>query len=787
MSSLIPSLHQRHSLSILLLLCLGSSLSLAQDQKTAARPDRVLADFEGSGFGEWQPSGGAGFGTGPKTTRPLPGISGRGYASTENSDPETKGTLTSPPFLIDRDYLNLLIGGDKGGGTFVRLKIDGETAATLPALTADRLYPASLDLRPFQGKTALLEIRDTAADKKTDKFVAVDQIVLSDRSSLETLEKTLKADGDYLLLPVSRSGRPALLKLIAEGEVFQQGDILLPQGAPEAWISFRLPEDRKGRDIRVVVENAPPGTHFLENVRSSSAPHDASSLYGEKLRPQFHFSSQSGWLNDPNGMIFHEGEWHLFFQYNALGFDIGNQSWGHAVSTDLVHWKELPHVLPPYVFARGKSYSGSAVLDRENRSGLGTKESPPLLVFFTDTGYQPRAECLAFSTDQGRTFRYYEGNPVYQHPENGRDPKVFWYPVDDRAQAAGHWVMVVYSLRKGEDGLSLLVSDDLRKWTETDWVPGHYECPELFQLPVQSESGQPTGERKWVIQGGNSSYVLGDFDGRKFTPLDGRKHQAVRLPAYAGQCFNDAPGGRTIQISWIRRHMKWEGMPFSQMMTVPLELSLRSTTQGLRLFAEPVKELETLRSREFRKGDIVLAPGQPLTVPLEGQLYDLEISYECPPDSRLKIKLGADEIVCSGDGTIAGIPAGGQKGTVRILVDRPLIEVIGNHGAFYLPKPREDAGQDIRIELAAEGQPVKLESLRAFELRSIWPAPTTPVPPSPADTTSTLPAPIHSWTFDTLEDSAGKLGLTLHANSIPPRRLRKFDKRLRNPPILQPR
>lgn len=694
--------------------------------ESSSRPDRVLADFEGNDYGDWEVKGIA-FGLRPvgpaDSDRPkVEGVLGHGYASSARKTLNAGGRLTSPPFTVDRKYLNFLVGGDKFSSTSLRVLIDGETVRVIPGTIKGKLRPWSFDLTEFQGKQAQIEIRDTMKESGSDQPIYVDQLVLSDESALKTIERTIQIQGDYLNLPTGVGEGQATLRIEVDGKVVRKADYVAPvKIPPEQWLSHRV-DDLKGKTAHITIESVPRESKVEDLIVSSDEPHNSASTYQERLRPQFHFSSRSGWLNDPNGMVYANGEWHLFYQHNAFGMLIGNQIWGHAISRDLVHWEELPVVLQPYVFSRGKSYSGSAVIDKKNRTGLNKESSPLLLAYYTDTGYNPRAECLAYSTDQGRTFQYYEGNPLVQHKSNGRDPKVFWYPVEDIEQKNGHWVMVVYSKNGERDGLRILVSENGLKWEETDWLADRYECPELFRLPVLDAKGQPTGEHRWIISGGNAEYAIGEFDGRTFKTDQTETLRTLYPPAYAGQCFNDAPGGRVIQIAWLRRHVDWQDMPFSQMMSIPLEMSLHQTPEGLRLHANPVPEITSLRKESFERQDLDLPANEPLSIPLKGQLYDLDVTFTAAKGARLKINLGSDSVVATGAGLVDEIEAGLTDGKcrVRILVDRPLVEIIGNNGAVYLPKPRTDAGKDISISIVAEEGPVHIDALSVYQLKSIW-------------------------------------------------------------------
>jgi fructan beta-fructosidase len=254
---------------------------------------------------------------------------------------------------------------------------------------------------------------------------------------------------------------------------------------------------------------------------------EASSVpaFSEPYRPQFHYTPDRNWMNDPNGLLYHEGEYHLFFQYNPDGTQWGNMSWGHAVSPDLVHWQQLPvaisHDSDEMVF------SGSAVIDHANTSGFGTADEPAMVAVYTRVpktgGHQ--SQSLAYSTDRGRTWTKYAGNPVLDiGSDEFRDPKVQWH------EPTRSWLMAV--VLASEHRVRFYSSKDLKSWSHlSDFGPagatgGVWECPDLFPLPVDGE----TGRRKWVlivslnpggIQGGSATqYFVGDFDGRTFTPDD---------------------------------------------------------------------------------------------------------------------------------------------------------------------------------------------------------------------------------------------------------------------------
>lgn len=255
---------------------------------------------------------------------------------------------------------------------------------------------------------------------------------------------------------------------------------------------------------------------------AAPAPTPAPAPYNEPYRPQFHYSPQRNWVNDPNGLVFYKGEYHLFYQYNPLGNDWGNMSWGHAVSKDLIHWRELP-VAIPFTPQEGV-FSGSIVVDTNNTSGLGTKKNPAMVAVYTSARDGNQSQSLAYSLDAGRTFTRYPGNPVLDiDSAEFRDPKVFWDAARKR------WAMVV--VKATEHKVAIYSSSNLTSWKhESDFGPlnatgGVWECPDLFPLPTGR--GKQT---EWVMivnlnpggpQGGSAAqYFVGDFDGKTFTADD---------------------------------------------------------------------------------------------------------------------------------------------------------------------------------------------------------------------------------------------------------------------------
>jgi len=343
---------------------------------------------------------------------------------------------------------------------------------------------------------------------------------------------------------------------------------------------------------------------------------DETGYYQEDHRLQYHFSPEEGWINDPNGMVYYDGEYHLFYQYYPYATVWGPMHWHHAVSKDMVHWEHLPVALYPDKL--GMIFSGSAVVDKNNTAGFKTGEEDPLIAIYTyhdmvgeklgRSDYQTQG--IAYSNDKGRTWTKYAGNPVVKNPgfKDIRDPKVVWH------EPSQQWVMV---LSRGSV-MQFYNSPDLKNWKLTsDFGEGQgnhggvWECPDIFSLPIDGNENN----QKWVLivnmnpggpnGGSGTQYFIGDFDGKKFTndnsPTD-LLYADFGKDNYAGVTWSDIPSedGRRLFIGWLSNWQYARDVPthpWRNAMTLPRELNLKTTPSGIRLFSTPVKELEKLRTQ----------------------------------------------------------------------------------------------------------------------------------------------------------------------------------------------
>jgi levanase/fructan beta-fructosidase len=389
-------------------------------------------------------------------------------------------------------------------------------------------------------------------------------------------EISMKITRKYLNFPVSHKQERAKMTFEVAGAPDLSVALRLASGEADYWV-FKDASDWKGKTVKISYAGDDKG---LGNIYQDDAIAGQDSLYKEKNRPQFHFTTRRGWINDPNGLLYYDGEYHLFYQHNPYERDWENMHWGHAVSKDLIHWEELNDALFPDNL--GTMFSGSAVIDYGNTAGYNQGETPAMIAAYTAACPDKQTQCIAYSLDKGRSFTKYAGNPVIDskhiwNSQDTRDPKVFRY------QPGRHWVMALNE----RDGHSIYTSSNLKEWKYESHVTGYWECPELFELPVD---GNPDNT-KWVMYGASGTYMIGTFDGKIFTPESG-KYLYTRGSIYAAQTFTDMPDKRRVQIGWGR--IGHPGMSFNGMMLLPTELTLHTTKDGVRLFSQPVREAEQL-------------------------------------------------------------------------------------------------------------------------------------------------------------------------------------------------
>ncbi|MCK5803445.1 MAG: glycoside hydrolase family 32 protein [Lentisphaeria bacterium] len=535
----------------------------------------------------------------------------------------------------------------------------------------------------------------------------------------------LLIEATNLILPVRNGAAKVVLQLQRDGRMVREFNIELAERDPD-WHAFYDVSEFRGETLELV---APAGlSPALEasletSVQISDELPVGDNLYGETHRPQFHLTPRRGWNNDPNGMVHVDGTWHLFYQQNPFGLGWGNMHWGHWVSDDLAHWRERPTALFQKSL-KDMAYSGGGMIDHGNTAGFGADGDSPLVVSFTSTG---RGECLAYSLDGGETLVEHSENPVLAH--KGRDPRIVRYEPQDK------WVMVVYDeLENGTPRYAFHESRDLKNWSCLSAIGNWYECPEFFELPLDGDESN----RKWVLHGGlrrgtangqheivRSVYMVGTFDGTTFTPETGRVPGHCGPSFYAAQRFSDAPDGRMIMMGWLQG-TTYPGMPFSQGMTVPLELTLRSTADGPRLCFYPVRELDALRTESLLVDEPSNEEASALLAAWDAELLDLELTIE-PADTPVRLSVrgleitydpASEELTCGNTRTRTPLEDGLLQ--LRLLVDRCVVELFASHGrtAFSLGGAvmrRPLDGLMLELQPAA-----RVHTLKIAEMNAIW-------------------------------------------------------------------
>ncbi len=442
--------------------------------------------------------------------------------------------------------------------------------------------------------------------------------------------------------------------------------------------------------------------------------------YKETYRPQFHFTPKTNWHNDPNGLIYYKGEFHLFFQHNPFGINWGNMTWGHAVSPDLVHWKQLPHAIHPDEL--GTIFSGSGVVDWKNTAGLQTGDEAVLVNIYTSAGSHadepvPFTQSIAYSNNRGRSWTKYEDNPVIEQiVGSNRDPKVIWH------EATQKWVMALYL---DANDFALFGSPNLKEWTRlSDVKIPDTECPDIFELPIDGDAENT----RWVFWGASGKYYIGNFDGTTFTPECDVLRADYGANFYAAQTWSDVPAsdGRRIQIAWMSGSNPPD-MPFNQQMSFPCELTLRTTSTGIRLHREPVAEIENIHAYLHAWSHLALNPGENPLAGLTGELFDIRAEIALNDATAFGFKIRGQDIrydVARRELTFLerSGPLAPQDGKIQlqILVDAISIETFGNRGelsmtSYFLPDlDNADLG------IYAEGGTAMLVSLKVHELKSAW-------------------------------------------------------------------
>lgn len=563
----------------------------------------------------------------------------------------------------------------------------------------------------------------------------------------------IDTDQKYLLLPVEDASPDVYIRMIVGNEEVQNFNVRLALQKVDYYVPVDL-SAYAGKTISfkfklntndpLHVNLSPENTVCCKELKLSDT-FDTSNR--EKFRPSYHFSPLYGWMNDPNGMVYKDGEYHLFYQHNPYGSTWGNMNWGHAVSKDLINWEHRPEAITPDAF--GTIFSGSAVVDHNNTAGFG---AGAIIAIYTQSGDR-QVQSIAYSNDNGRTFTKYENNPVLVSEANDfRDPKVFWHKDSQR------WVMV---LAVGQE-MQFFTSPNLKDWEfQSSFGNGHgahggvWECPDLFELPVEG-----TGEKKWVLLcnlnpggpfgGSATQYFTGTFDGKKFVNESPSKTKWMDWGKdhYATVTWSDAPDNRRIAIAWMSNWQYANDVPTSQYRSpssITRDLSLFSVDGETYLQSAPSPELLKLREvskkRSFKVNGTRTVKNM---LPINEGAFEIELDFKKQNADVIGFRLynnKGEEVDMQYDmkekkfsmdrrksGEVAfnehfpavtwtAIEDGKEGMKLRLYVDKSSVEAFGDGGRFVMTNQVFPSEPYNHIEFYSKGGAYKVESFVVYRLK----------------------------------------------------------------------
>ena len=494
------------------------------------------------------------------------------------------------------------------------------------------------------------------------------------------MDLNMKIERKYITFPVARANENRKVWFFEDGKLVFDLDVRLPAAGQDSDFTAYADMSRfEGHTLTLRYDYDPFACGFADAIPADTDEE-------RDARPAIHFTVPNGWNNDPNGLIFYEGVYHLYYQYNPCAPVWGNMHWGHAVSRDLVHWDDLGVVLFPDEY--GTIYSGCAFLDKSNASGLGTAENPPILYYYTAAGGgndlsngKPATQRLAYSLDGGYTLIKYP-EVILEHIEAyNRDPKVVWVP------ELGRYCMVLYT---NENDFWFFYSDDLLHWDKQYKVPIAWdsECPNLVSVPVEGED-----RCMWVLFGASGRYLVGEFRDGVFTPVQDQGKPHFETANYAGQCFDNLPAGRAIRIDWYTGAI--EGKRWSQAMSVPMDLSLRKVNGFYYLCHTPVGEIGKGGALERIVSGMTVTAEEPYCIPFcetaDGKCFDIRLTLPFDGktvfalsmyDRTLVFDMAENRCFLPGGKGCPLVLAGDDTLKLRVLFDTCTAEVFTQDGLF---------------------------------------------------------------------------------------------------------
>lgn len=564
------------------------------------------------------------------------------------------------------------------------------------------------------------------------------------------------ADGKYLLLPVQESNDEATVNVLVDGNLDRTVNVRLAKSKVDYTVPLDL-ERYKGKNVVLNVVTSQNRATVREAKEDACwnnfcVTDTFDTTNREKFRPAFHHTPLYGWMNDPNGMFYKDGVWHLYYQWNPYGSKWQNMTWGHSSSTDLVNWEHHPAAIEPN--GLGTVFSGSCAVDGANSAGFG---KDAVVAMYTSAGVS-QIQSLAWSGDNGQTFTIYSGNPVLTLESEARDPNMFWNP------ETKEWTLVLAHALDRE--MLIFTSPDMKEWTLQSSFgkglgaqEGVWECPDLFELTVDG-----TGEKKWVLLcnlnpggpfgGSATQYFVGDFDGKTFTAdtdAEGKvptKWLDYGKDHYATVSFSDAPEGRRTVIGWMSN---WQYAPevptmqFRSANTLPREMGLFRDSDGqLYVSSTPSPEVEAIRGTLLKSVGRLNLGDKPKAYPIpeiSEILMDIDPMKSDSIDIVLSNNLGQNVVMTYRSATdelgfdrrksgivdfsqdfpaVTVAPAHSPDGKtgLRIFIDRASIEVFGKDGRFVMTNlvfPEEPYST---LTVRSHGGGAKISNLKIYSINT---------------------------------------------------------------------
>lgn len=589
--------------------------------------------------------------------------------------------------------------------------------------------------------------------------VAADGIKVEHLGTNNTLVR-VEGEGRYLMLPVQESNDDATVNVIVDGKLDRTIYVRLAKAKTDYTVPFDL-APYKGHDVVLNIVTSQNRATVREAKQDAcwtnfSLADSVDTSNREKYRPAYHHTPLYGWMNDPNGMFYKDGEWHLYYQWNPYGSKWQNMTWGHSSSTDLINWNHHPAAIEPD--GLGSVFSGSAAIDTEGSAGFG---KDAVVAMYTSAGAS-QVQSLAWSHDNGQTFNIYSGNPTLTLESEARDPNMFWNP------STKEWTLILAHALDHE--MLIFTSPDMKEWTLQSSFgkglgaqDGVWECPDLFQLSVDG-----TDKKKWVLicnlnpggpfGGSGIQYFTGDFDGKTFTPdTDASGNVPTKWldhgkDNYALVSWSDAPDGRRTAIGWMSNWQYAAEVPSQQFRnanTLPREIELFTGNDGQIYAASvPSPEVENLRGKLVRniKQTGVGKKAKTFDLPAANDgICEILLDIDAPKSKSVTLTLAnkngehvtmtydvvADTL--SFDRRESGItdfsqdfpavtatPVHGKNGKVslRIFIDRASIEAFANDGRGVMTNLVFPTIPYSTLSFTSEGGNAKIKNLKIYTINS---------------------------------------------------------------------